>query len=197
MNTKTFLETWQTHFGNCPPVTHLFKQRLKERWFRFHSLPESKRYASDPIEFAELLHRQNTVLADVIGIDEPCVLVWGFHDCYPDYFSEFPAMQQFKWDKWFDLSSKDPDPNIFEPDEPPFYLHLWISQQPLRPLMLDEVLLLVADWKITNFFVVNAENTRIFAPYDGGVDVILANSNERDQFKAKYQRWLSNYPEGF
>jgi hypothetical protein len=194
MTPFSFLHSWRNNFSGCPPVTHLFKQRLKARWFRFHSLPESKRYASDPIEFAELLHRQNTVLNDVIGVGQICTLV---HDFAPGHLEEFPALAPFQWQKLLDLPKQDFDPEPLQPGEEPQYFQVFACQQPLQPLMLDEVLLLVADWKITNFFVVNAENTRIFAPYDGGVDVILANTAERDHFKAKYQHWLSHHPGGF
>jgi hypothetical protein len=54
----------------------------------------------------------------------------------------------------------------------------------------------IADWKIVNFFVVNCPQRRIFAPYDSGVDMILENSEQRDEFKAKYKDWLSSHPQG-
>jgi hypothetical protein len=42
----------------------------------------------------------------------------------------------------------------------------------------------------------NYKATGLFAPYDGGVDMILENSEQRDEFKAKYKDWLSSYPQG-
>ena len=61
---------------------------------------------------------------------------------------------------------------------------------------LDAVLRCIADWQIVNFFVMNCDRQRIFAPYDGGVDAILKDAEERDEFKSKYKGWLSSHPQG-
>jgi len=39
----------------------------RDRWVRFHSLPESKRYASDEIERRTILHRHYTVLGELFS----------------------------------------------------------------------------------------------------------------------------------
>jgi hypothetical protein len=65
---------WQQH-SILSACFIFFKHRLADRWFRFHSLPESKRYAEDETEVAELFARQNTVLLNVIVTDNECVLV--------------------------------------------------------------------------------------------------------------------------
>lgn len=36
----------------------------------------------------------------------------------------------------------------------------------------------------------------VFAPYDGGVDLILANEGRRDALAGKYGDWLSGRPDG-
>ena len=182
MDVNNFRRFWQQHFSDCPPVSHLFKHRLAERWFRIHSLPESKRYAEDETEVAELLARQNTVLLDAIGTDD-CVLVSGNYTDSPlvENLKSCSALGEFEFQEFVRLSKQDFDPVELEPDEEPVYLTLFYARHKLKVGSLDEVLLCVADEKIVNFFVVSCERQRIFAPYDGGVDVILKDTEERDE----------------
>ncbi len=198
MDVNNFRRFWQQHFPDCPPVSYLFKYNLADRWFRFHSLPESKRYAEDETEVAELLARQNTVLLDAIETDSDCVLVSGSYADSPlvENLKSCPALAEFEFQEFAKLSKQDFDPDELEPNEEPIYLTLFYTMHKLKRGSLDEVLLCVANERIVNFFVVSCERQRIFAPYDGGVDVILKDAKERDDFKAKYKDWLSRHREG-
>ena len=40
-----FKSFWRNHYGECPPLGHRLRDAFVDRWVRFHSLPESKRYA--------------------------------------------------------------------------------------------------------------------------------------------------------
>ncbi|WP_200926706.1 DUF3885 domain-containing protein [Sphaerimonospora mesophila] len=53
---------WRERWPLCPPLAYELKNAYHDRWVRFHSLPDSKRYADDEAEYAILLHRYNTVL---------------------------------------------------------------------------------------------------------------------------------------
>ncbi len=187
---------WKECFGDCPPVSHLFKYQLSDRWFRIHSLPESKRYAENDSETAIILERQNALLLDVIGNDSKCFLVSGKYADSPlkEDIKQCSALENFQFQQFIQLSKQEFDKEDLESDEDPVYLSLFFTPYKVKSDDLDEVLLCVADWKIVNFFVVNFANQRIFAPYDGGVDVILENFAERDKFKSKYKDWLSNHP---
>ena len=198
MDVNQFHHFWQQHFSDCPPVSHLFKHRLANRWFRFHRLHESTRYAEDEAEVAELLARQNKVLLDVIETDSECVLVSGNYADSPltENLKSCPALSKFQFQKFIKLAKREFDPEDLDADEELVYLNLLCGTHKLKHGSLDEVLLCVANWKIVNFFVVNCERQHIFAPYDGGVDIILKDPKERDEFKTKYKDWLSPYPSG-
>ena len=190
---------WEGDFGDCPPVSYLFKYQLTDRWFRVHSLPESKRYAEDESETVELLNRQNTLLIDVLGNNSDCFLVGGNYAESPleENLKNCPALKKINFQKFVRLSKQDFDPEELEPDEKPVFLSLLFAPFKPKKHELNNILICVADWKIVNFFVVNFERQHIFAPYDGGVDIILKNSEERDEFKTKYKDWLSSHPSGF
>jgi hypothetical protein len=186
---------WEQHFSDCPPVSYLFKQRLVDRWFRFHSLPESRRYPDNETEVVQLLTRQNTVLLDVIGTGE-CHLVAGHYSYSSPFEEQCSALSEFEFQEFLQLPQHNFEPDELELGEEPIHLELLFATYQLEYGSLDAVLRCVADWKIVNFFVVNCDRKRIFAPYDGGVDVILEDSKERDEFKAKYSDWLSSHPQG-
>nr|WP_020658089.1 hypothetical protein [Amycolatopsis benzoatilytica] len=38
---------------------------------------------------------------------------------------------------------------------------------------------------------------RVYHPYDGGADVLVATAGERDELKRRHVDWLSAHPSGF
>jgi hypothetical protein len=43
---------------------------------------------------------------------------------------------------------------------------------------------------------VHERTTEVFAPYDGGVDLIFSNVERRDQYRQRFSAWLSARPDG-
>ncbi|MFC7384137.1 DUF3885 domain-containing protein [Sphaerisporangium rhizosphaerae] len=70
-------ERWQANWLDCPPVGHELKRFHGSRWVRFHSLPESKRYADTPAEYEILPRRHNTVLSELFEGQEVFRYGWG------------------------------------------------------------------------------------------------------------------------
>src|SRR5574337_1072614 len=77
MDARQFANFWSQKYPGTIPVQHLFKHRYPERWFRIHSLPESKRYPETEQEWQILLDRQNSIIADLFGKNSRVVLVTG------------------------------------------------------------------------------------------------------------------------
>ena len=93
-----FQKYWRDNFSNCPPVSYLFKDRLNERWFRIHNLPQSKRYAENEKEMQKILRRQKILFNDVMREEENCFLVClGYDNENPIkvYKNKFPALCKF------------------------------------------------------------------------------------------------------
>ncbi|MDJ1503014.1 DUF3885 domain-containing protein [Xanthocytophaga agilis] len=67
MTKEQFTIFWSSTFPDTLPISHYFKYDYSDRWFRIHSLPESKRYADNEEEWNILLHRQNTIISDLLG----------------------------------------------------------------------------------------------------------------------------------
>lgn len=63
-------DLWQRRWPDCPPVWYRLNGPYRDVWVRFHSLPESKRYAEGESEYAIVLVRYNTVLNELFaGVD--------------------------------------------------------------------------------------------------------------------------------
>ncbi len=56
---------WRERHPSAPPVAHTLRTRYADRWVRFHSLPDSKRYPESGDEYALVLDRYNTILDEL------------------------------------------------------------------------------------------------------------------------------------
>lgn len=61
------IRRWSRAWPECPPIGHLFRHRMHDRWVRFHSLPLGRRRPAGVADYEEVLMRYNTVLAEVLG----------------------------------------------------------------------------------------------------------------------------------
>ncbi len=58
-----------------PPMAHELKVNFTDRWVRFHSLPESKRYPESNEEYQEVLSRHNQVLNELCAMNNEVYLI--------------------------------------------------------------------------------------------------------------------------
>ncbi len=77
------------------------------------------------------------------------------------------------------------------------YTHLFVSQIPWQCGAADDLLRAVADDTTAGVMIADLSLGRIHHPYDGGTDVLLPTTAERDTLMHQYARWLSPHPEGF
>jgi hypothetical protein len=190
MTPEEFRRYWQTTYPACPPVGYKLRQAYGMRWFRIHSLPGSKRYAQNDGDYQEILRRQNTVLSDVLGRDQPFVLVTtGFEETpshslqQPTAVELCPASQPF-------LSVR------LEDDAAAWPWHFFMNELVWKPGMADTLLLRVADEVVANVLFVSVAHHRVFAAYDGGAEIILPTTRDRDDMRHRYGDWLSSHPLG-
>ena len=134
-------------WGNCRPVSYELRSCLHDRWVRFHSLPGSQRYASNDDEYAELLRRHKTVIAELLqdqpGDGEQELLIftasWSA-DSEPkerdaELLMVIPAATY-----WTSVLTADSE------REEPAWTHLWVSATHLDGEDLAQLLCLVADY---------------------------------------------------
>ncbi|MES2701740.1 MAG: hypothetical protein V4649_03830 [Bacteroidota bacterium] len=197
MTPADFTAAWNATFPGIVPIQHLFKTQLPQRWFRIHSLPDSKRYPETPKEWQLLLDRHNTIITDIMGAHAVVLLVTGDYNSNEfvsiHIISQEPVFKDYSFQLLdsIDLGA-DEYMGEYDPGEvfrPAMATTTW------RPKQHDKLLRAVADDEL-RFFFVSFDNATIVAPYDGGIDIILQDIPTRDFYKDKYRKWLSAHPGG-
>jgi len=192
-----FQEWWQTRFGDLPPLGYILRQELQERWFRIHSLPESKRYPETAWEYEELLHRHNTVATELLGNGALCWLVAITYLFEADYYAvgelDLPGLGAQPLEVAYTFENPA-DPCIKNDER--VLAACWVAEVTWAPGRFDELIRAVADDKMSQVLFVEKSRARIYAPYDGGADLILESTEQRDRFHTRYAAWLSKHPKG-
>lgn len=188
---------WHAVYPETIWLPYLFRDVYPDRWFRIHSLPNSKRYASNPAEWSILLTRQNTLLTDLLGTNKEIVVVdseyqvEGVDLSNTDPISDALSTLSFVPTKHrIDLHKLSPIDY-----EPGTFYQARFSEQVWQPHKFDELLREIAEDQTRAFFI-SWRKACIVAPYDGGVDVLLKDNATRNHYREKYRSWLSARPDG-
>lgn len=70
------------------------------------------------------------------------------------------------------------------------------TRRPWQRGCIDSLLRDTADDKVAGILITDTRLQRVHHPYDGGADVFLATSGERDQLRDRHADWLSGHPSG-
>lgn len=182
---------WRERFGDRAPVAHELPQQLRDRWVRFHSLPGSKRYATDAFERATVLHRHYTVLTELFGDREVFILTSKWSGDATPPRTRFDVRINPGAELWRSfLSTDDADPAFI------VFTHVYAAYTAWTVGGLDRLLSATARWETANVMIGDSRLERMYHPYDGGADVLLADSVERDTLRERHADWLSAHPSG-
>jgi hypothetical protein len=184
---------WDEHFPGCPPVGYLFKQRYSDLWFRIHTLPESKRYPDIGDEYQEIFRRHNTLCSDLFSASESIflLLTQGSRAKKP-ILPKYINRRIFSVRHMTSISMQEIDPT----NNAHYFYHIWSFKFHWEPGFLDGLFRKVADDEIRNLILIDVESHHLYCPYDGGADILLGSSEERDSYKIKYRTWLSTRQDG-
>lgn len=196
MTKDNFEKLWLLNYPNTSPIPHLFKKDYSERWFRIHSLPESKRYAETEQEWTILLSRQNKIITDLFGNNTTIFIVTGEYYWFEQrkvHISEVEETNKpFSFVKLNRLQLNNIDPEQYNEEDfyrPAFAQTIWKINEHnnlLREIANDN----------SRAFFVSFDKNIIIAPYDGGIDFVLKDVLTKDNFKNKYRYWLSDREDG-
>lgn len=182
---------WTENFGDALPVASALKSKFQERWFRIHTLPNSKRYPDSEFEYNEILGRHNKVLDDLFLSEERFILVsCGFSRNAEPVRS--PKIKEIGFQQIFWKTIRLDDEETREET----YCHFFIDYVDWKVGLLDSLFRLIANDEISEIMLVSVEGNFVYHPYDGGADLILKDSFTRDSYKQKYVHWLSARPDG-
>ncbi len=174
---ESFLEYWNSLYPETPPINYFFKELLTKRWLRIHSLPQSKRYADTKEEWDILLHRQNTVISDLIGEDAAIKVVVNFIEIDNYLFKSFNLINT----------------GVFTDMERETVFQSFLFETTWQKNTLDPLLIMIAEEEMRAFII--GEDCLV-APYDGGMDLIFKDGYTKGLYKEKYKDWLSKREDG-
>ncbi|WP_418501322.1 DUF3885 domain-containing protein [Flagellimonas sp.] len=192
MTESEFIDYWNKEYPESLQINHELKLVYSDRWFRIHSLPESKRYAETEYEYKIILDRQNQLINDLIGEESEVAISFGLYtnDITNDSYKELTDFGEFLKVLTIDLHKVRP-----EEYEDEIYFDIYVKTEKWKNGNRDEILKAIADDEIRAMFVSTSKKC-VIAPYDGGVDVIVDSTEKRDRLKAKYKDWLSDREDG-
>ncbi|MDD2476843.1 MAG: hypothetical protein PHI32_13160 [Dysgonamonadaceae bacterium] len=192
MQDTEFIKYWQTRYPEALPINYELKTVYPDRWFRIHSLPESKRYAENDSEYQIILDRQNTLINDLIGDTTEIIISFGLYtdDISNENYKELTDFGEFVKVQTIDLKKERPEENEHE-----LFFDIYIKIDHWKSNSKDEILKAIADDEIRAMFICPTSDC-IIAPYDGGVDIIVDSIEKRDELKLKYKDWLSEREDG-
>jgi hypothetical protein len=186
------LLNWDRCFPSCEPLGHRLRVVFRDRWVRFHSLPESKRYPESEAEYTELLARHNRVLGELTPAGSPVIVVMTEYSGSPVPSRFNPNEPLFDplaaW--WRTVPSSDSTPDS------PGYRHSFGSVREWRPGEFDPLIRLVAEDRAPDVLLVAPDCRWVLHPYDGGMDVIAESSTSRTVLRNKFSTWLSTRADG-
>jgi len=187
---ENFHRYWTDEYPGSPPIGFELRSRYSERWFRIHSLPSSKRYPENDVEKLEVLRRHNAVLDRLLRPKDYFVLLsTGYSEesdpVLPDLLQTDRALRQ---ESRYAFTT--------ESDVGPAYWHFFISNQKWQSGNLDGILTQIAIDAIEDVLVIGQKQQCIYAPYDGGADIILRDGQTKNEMRTRFASWLSTTESG-
>ena len=189
------LDNWDSRFPNCPPIGYLLRDAFHDRWVRFHSLPESKRYPEDEAEYQILLERHNAILSVLADTTRCVVLLKTGYSETPQPVRSYAELDSLdpKAALWRTIPMHAVSPDFFSD---PAYWHIYASEWQWHPGMFDPIIRLVASDTVANVLIVEPDCRWVLHPYDGGMDVIAETPADRGRLRAAHKDWLSARADG-
>ncbi|MEU5694350.1 hypothetical protein [Actinosynnema sp. NPDC020468] len=193
MSEEDLSSLWRRRWPGCPPLADTLKHAHGDRWVRFHSLPGSKRYPDDDTEYDIVLHRYNTVLDELFRGQEVRIVTSDWSTTpRPPGLSDRHASLNPDARYWTSVPTDETE------TDPEFitYTHLHVARRPWRPGLVDDLLRAAADDTAHDVMITSLSFDRVHHPYDGGADVLLPTTGERDTLRQNHADWLSHHPLG-
>jgi len=186
---------WRQRWSG-PPRDAYFLRGISDRWVRFHSLPESKRYADDEAEYREVLRRHRVVLDELVSADggsdrRVVVVTCTWSGTLLPVPRPAPVTAVLPSSRYWMSEIRDEDD-----EDGDVWTHNYVDVLELDDPRLDRLLTLVADDVTAGVMIAPPDLRWLYQPYDGGADVYAASAADRDALRDRHADWLSSHPHG-
>lgn len=163
-----------------------------DRWVRFASLPEGRRFPETPDDYDELLYRADALVGHLCQPGDDLMLVTGLYGRRGAPHPEPSSAQQLVQPEaryW-----RTVDATRGTDDDALWPLHLWVGWRAYAPRALDTVVRLIADGELAAVLVVAPDRLVALHPDPAGVDMLFPTTEERDTLRRRYADWAAPPP---
>ncbi|KXO99597.1 hypothetical protein [Tsukamurella pseudospumae] len=181
-----FDAAWTRNTGTELPYAHWLRATCHERWVRLHSLPESKQYPDTEAEYAVMLTRYLAELDELrAGADDLWVVTSSYSSAARPVRRSAALVELLPRPRlWRSFTEDDED------EEYRIWTHHYLSVVRRDGPELPRLLRLVADEVVSGVMITVPAATWVHHPYDGGADLILPTTAERDRIAGMFTDWL-------
>lgn len=162
---------WNGFFPSTPPIGWCLRTEHSDIWLRIYSLPEGKRYPESQAEMESILCRHDIVAKSVLGVDQRLLVFWYWK-------SDVPGLGGIKILDY--IEDEETTFDIFGTE-----VNGWNLEE-FSPLLME-----VANDEISSVVFYNPVSGNVYAPYDGGADLLIQSDVARSLFSDKYAAWVS------
>lgn len=177
---------WVSEVAGVAPVGHALRSQLSSRWTRFHSLPNSKRYADDDSDAREILKRHLTIAGELFSEGEE---IYIYRCRLEENKLKGKHRHQIAGRQLRETMVRLPVGRADSDGDNDHYcvralVTSWI------PDFFATLTAQVAEWKVAGITFVSPATKNIYSPYDGGMDVFPCSMSTR-ALEDKYKSWMS------
>lgn len=180
---------WQSEFGDIAPRGHLLRGAVGDRWVRFHSLPDGKRYAETEDEHLELQRRHLAVATALFTAGEP-LYVFRAHEAEARLRGK--ARHQLAGRQFREAVAVLPN-GAQTDDAEHHYVRALVTRW--KPDFFEAAIRLLADWREVGVSWVSPATRNILCPYDGGMDVFTFSVAPME-LRSRFAAWGSTRSDG-
>jgi hypothetical protein len=180
------LSWWTSEVSEFAPVGHVLRSHLCDRWTRFHSLPESKRYAESESEHEEVLRRHLLVANELFTAGKP---IYAYRSHVSERRLKGKLKHMLAGNQLREAMVRLPTGLSIQYEGDGHYCVRALATRWV-PLCFGTLTRQVANWEETGVTFVSPATKNIFCPYDGGMDVFPETISPRS-LEAKFQSWMS------
>ncbi len=172
---------WRRTFGEISPSSYGFWSRFPQASFRIHSF-KKKRLPESRKDEATILRVQNKILNWMFENESCSALIVGQKSVYGEVddlpkiltgsVSLVPLVNS-------ELKRDDEESEV--------YCGSMITWQEFK---FDDLLLAIARWEADSVMFVRFDRPAIFAPYDGGVDIVVLDPDFRSRIREICREWI-------
>ena len=182
---------WQSQIGAVAPVGYALRAHFCERWTRFHSLAESKRYAESAAEKQELIKRHTEVASALFNPGERLYV-------YQSRLSESRKQLRCKHEvarrqlRESTMRSRANPDTVATGDDDLFLSRALVTSW--KPDFFELLVREVSEEREYMVTIASPDTQNIYCPYDGGMDIFVSSVSP-SALGAQFLLWQSERPD--